>query len=70
MSIGENLKHILHDRWMTQKELAELSGVSPEHISGLITGRRSNPSVELTKKLADALGMTVDELIKDRKSEA
>lgn len=63
MALGENIKQILHDKWMSQAELARTTGVDHTTISKLISGSRSNPSVELVKKIADALGVTVDELI-------
>lgn len=63
MALGENIRQILHDKWMSQAELARATGVDCTTISKLISGSRSNPSVELVKKIADALGVTVDELI-------
>ena len=63
MALGENIRQILHDKWMSQAELARATGVDRTTISKLISGSRANPSVELVKKIADALGVTVDELI-------
>ena len=63
MALGENIRQILHDKWMSQAELARATGVDCTTISKLISGSRANPSVELVKKIADALGVTVDELI-------
>ena len=41
---------------LTQKELAELTGINQDDISKLENGTR-NPSVNLLKKLADGMGM-------------
>ena len=43
---------------MTQKELAERSGINQADISKLENGTR-NPSVNLLKRLADGMGMVL-----------
>lgn len=43
---------------LTQKELAERTGINQADISKLETGTR-NPSVNLLKRLADGMGMTL-----------
>ena len=43
---------------MTQKELAERTGINQADISKLENGTR-NPSVNLLKRLADGLGMVL-----------
>ena len=43
---------------MTQKELAERSGINQADISKLENGTR-NPSVNLLKRLADGMGMAL-----------
>ena len=43
---------------MTQKELAERTGINQADISKLENGTR-NPSVNLLKRLAEGLGMTL-----------
>ena len=43
---------------MTQKELAERTGINQADISKLENGTR-NPSVNLLKRLADGMGMTL-----------
>ena len=45
-------------RNMTQKELAERTGINQADISKLENGTR-NPSVNLLKRLADGLGMAL-----------
>jgi transcriptional regulator with XRE-family HTH domain len=69
MALGENIRQILHDKWMSQAELARATGVDCTTISKLISGSRSNPSLEIVKKIANALDVTVDELISDKKEE-
>lgn len=48
---------------MTQMDLALAANVRQSTISQIETGQR-NPSVRVIAQLADALGMTIDELIK------
>ena len=43
---------------LTQKELAELTGINQADISKLENGTR-NPSVNLLKRLADGMGMAL-----------
>lgn len=43
-------------------ELATMAGVSLSHISLMMRGKRQ-PSVEVARKLARGLGVTVDELL-------
>ena len=43
---------------LTQKELAERTGINPADISKLENGTR-NPSLKLLKRLADGMGMTL-----------
>ena len=53
---------------MTQKELAERTGINQADISKLENGTR-NPSVNLLKRLADGMGMALKiEFVPDRKS--
>jgi len=46
---------------MTQRDLAEQTGVSRQTIVAVET-RRFRPSVELALRMADALGVTVEDL--------
>lgn len=61
---GEKLKTLRERKGMTQKELAALLGFSNYHVSGLEIGRK-HPHVQLTIKIADIFGVTVDQLVRD-----
>lgn len=50
---------------LTQKELAERTGINQADISKLENGTR-NPSLKLLKRLADGMGYDVYRLVKDR----
>lgn len=56
---GETLREVLEDRKMTQSELALRTGVSPKHISTVLSGEKSI-SVSFAKKLEYALNIDAD----------
>jgi transcriptional regulator with XRE-family HTH domain len=49
---------------LTQEELADRIGETQPYISELETGAVRNPRVETLLALADALGTTVDDLLR------
>ncbi|MFC2994700.1 LexA family protein [Acinetobacter sichuanensis] len=61
-TLGENLKSIRKAKKMTQKDLAQKSGVKQSVISDLETGNAKNTGSLL--ELANALGVTAEELKK------
>ncbi len=62
----ENLRAYRQARLMTQKELAKKTGLTDVWISHYENGRRL-PSVPNLIKLADALSITLDELVRREK---
>ncbi|NJO08165.1 MAG: helix-turn-helix transcriptional regulator [Chloroflexaceae bacterium] len=61
---GEKLKMLRERAGMTQQDLANQLGFSRYHVSGLEIGRK-HPHVQLTVKIADIFGVTVDQLVRD-----
>lgn len=59
---GENLACILDEYRMTQRDLADAAGLSESSISKYIN-KQIAPSIFAVINIADALGMTVDELV-------
>lgn len=59
---GEQLRFLLKERDMTQKELAYSMGVSKQIISAYVTGERM-PSVEHLINIAYVLGCDLNELV-------
>lgn len=51
------LKKVRKDKKITQKKLAEISGLSFSMVSKLETGEQSNPSFDTVSKLAKALNV-------------
>lgn len=60
--IGDRIKAARAARGWTQKELAQRSGINFGYIRMLETNQRPNPTGDTLQRLADALGITVDEL--------
>ena len=58
-----NLKKIRMEKGLTVQQLADLAGLSKR--TGEETVRRDTCSVRTAIKLADALGVTLDELCRD-----
>lgn len=65
MSIRENLKLFRKKKKLTQKQLANNSGVSYSMVSKLESGEQTNPSLDTLELLADALDITVSQLASD-----
>lgn len=60
--VGGNAARIRREKGMTQEQLAELSGLSQQYLSGLERGRR-NPTIVTIYELANALGVSHLELV-------
>jgi transcriptional regulator with XRE-family HTH domain len=63
MAIKEKLNMLRVAKGLSVAELAEVSGVSPPYIWQIEKGMKKNPSGEVLKRLATALGSTVAELL-------
>ncbi len=57
------LRELRERRDMTQEELAKRAKITRSHLSLLEGGHRKNPSIDILKKLARALGVPVTELL-------
>lgn len=60
--LGEGLKRLRRDRSLTQRQLADMAGVTPAAISQAETGRRGL-SLETLVSLCEALGTGLDDLL-------
>ena len=57
------LKTLREERGLTQVDLANKAKVGRTYIVKLETGDKKNPSLDILKKLAKALGVPVTELL-------
>ncbi|NUM55793.1 MAG: helix-turn-helix transcriptional regulator [Candidatus Hydrogenedentes bacterium] len=63
MDLAEKVKSLREARRLSVEELAESSGISKPYIWQIESGRRANPTGEVLRKLAAALGTTVSDLV-------
>jgi len=61
--LGQNLKRIRTKKKMSQGDIARALEVHRAYISGVESGKR-NPILATIQKLADALKVSADELLK------
>ena len=64
MNYGIRIKELREAAGMTQVELSEKSHITQEHISRIENGRFT-PNIKTADKLAQALGITLMDLLKD-----
>jgi transcriptional regulator with XRE-family HTH domain len=61
--LGRMLKAHREEQGLTQMELAKKARVTQAYIAQLEGGDKKNPSLDILKKLAKALGVPVTELL-------
>ncbi len=61
--LGENFKRIRIERDISQSDIAKLLGVSRGFVSNIENGK-TNPTLATIAKLAKAVRVSVDELLK------
>nr|WP_288564099.1 helix-turn-helix transcriptional regulator [uncultured Romboutsia sp.] len=64
MKLNDNLKQILKERNLNVHQLARGANVNHENIYKILKEKNKNPGVYTVKKIADYLGLTIDELLK------
>ncbi|MEL7655932.1 MAG: helix-turn-helix transcriptional regulator [Bacillota bacterium] len=65
MALNENIKRFRKEIRLTQRELACKSGLSFSMISKLESGEQLNPSFQTLKKIANALEINPEKLVKE-----
>jgi transcriptional regulator with XRE-family HTH domain len=61
--LGKNLKKIRTEKGISQGDISRKLNMDRGYISGIENGRR-NPTIETLEKIASAIGVGVDDLIK------
>lgn len=61
--LGENVRRIREEKGMTQIELCRKLEVDRAYMSNIENGKK-NPTLATIEKIAKALGVSLDELIK------
>jgi len=65
---GDNVKKIRVEKNISQQELADIVGIHSTHVSRY-ERNMAQPSVEIAKKMAEALSVSVDTLIYGQQDE-
>ncbi|MCB2309020.1 helix-turn-helix transcriptional regulator [Clostridium estertheticum] len=63
MPIGTNIKTIADKKGVSILDIIKGTGISQSYFYELLRNEKENPSLLITKKIADFLGITVDQLI-------
>lgn len=64
MELGELIRELRKKRGFTQRQLAQLAGISNTEVKRIEDGKRKQPSQEILKKLAKPLGISYEEILK------
>lgn len=64
MIINDNLNRILKERNINVHQISKGASVNHENIYKILKEKNKNPGVYTVKKIADYLGLTIDELLK------
>ncbi len=62
-NITKNLRKLRESKGFSQEKLARLADVANNTIIKIEVGKNQNPTLDTLKKIAKALGVSVDDLI-------
>ena len=63
MGFGQKVREIRKQRGLSLNDLERLTGVNKGYLSQLENEHQRNPSVHIAKRIAEALGLGLDELL-------
>ena len=63
-TIGKNIKHYRQDRGLSQDKLSKLADLSVNTVVKIELDESPNPTIETIQRIAKALGVSVDDLLK------
>jgi transcriptional regulator with XRE-family HTH domain len=63
--VGLNVQNLRRGQGLSQEELADRAGIHQSYLSDIERGRR-NPSLLVLARVAEALGVDLEELVKRR----
>lgn len=63
-SIGQNIKKLRKEKDISQDKLSKLADISLNTVVKLELDQSPNPTLDTLKKIAKALDITIDDLIK------
>jgi transcriptional regulator with XRE-family HTH domain len=63
-TIGKNIKRLRQEKGLSQDKLSKLADLSLNTVVKIELDNRPNPTIETVQRIAKALGVSVDELLK------
>jgi transcriptional regulator with XRE-family HTH domain len=63
--LANNIKRFRTAKKLSQEQLAQKAGITYSTVAKLESGANRNPAVHTLQQIARALGVTLDELMKD-----
>ncbi len=63
-TIGKNIKKFRQDKGLSQDKLSKLADLSLNTVVKIELDESPNPTIETIQKIAKALGVSVDDLLK------
>ena len=66
--LSNKIEQLRKEKGYTFAKLSELSGISTGRLSDLASGKRNNPTMDTLIKMADALDVTLDEMVGRKKN--
>jgi len=63
-NLSKNVKRLREAKWLSQEKLARLADVANNTLIKMETGENKNPTLETLKRVAKALEVSIDDLIK------
>ena len=67
--IGNNVRRIRKKKGFTQEKLARLADISLNTLAKIELGFAKKPIIQTVVKLAKALDISIDELVKEKKTD-
>ena len=64
--IGNNLRKLRKRKGLSQEKLARLANISLNTLTKIESGFAQKPTIQTVVKLAKALGISIDELVKEK----
>jgi len=62
--IAKNIKKYREKKGISQDKLSKLAGITLHTITKIESGATPDPRIETVKKIADALGVSIDDLMR------
>jgi transcriptional regulator with XRE-family HTH domain len=63
-NIAKNIKKLRKEKGISQDRLSKLADLSLNTIVNIESGNNPNPTIETLQKIAKALGVSIEEIIK------